>query len=196
MLAVMAETTLQTAWSRLQQLAEPVTSRSERIEYVLEHVDAPWLAPLGMTSGSAAREREQRLYRGGGPEESGGGADAFRHTYAAALMTARAQRLGVDAERAADLVVGAGDARERDTNALGYNPASGEMDRHNNRVGAQISLDAGPGIGERALARRVLEAMRSGQLTIMDEAAPDNLRQSTVDDLPERGLGRAPSHAR
>ncbi|MEO6867758.1 MAG: hypothetical protein ABI200_07030 [Gaiellales bacterium] len=104
------------------------------------------------------------------------GPDAFRHTYASALIVYRLMRdRGADATQAVEFLHGAGNAHERDSWAHTFSQDHGryasEMDINNNllghRLGSTLAAEhAASGVdmltGEAQLRHDVLEAIGSG----------------------------------
>ncbi|MCB0877755.1 MAG: hypothetical protein KDC46_02085 [Thermoleophilia bacterium] len=176
-----------------KQLDYVALDRRHQIGVVLRHPTKPWLAGLGLGVARDARAAQEQLY--GTREPLDGPQDAFRHTYAAALMTLRAIRdHGEDPAGAAALAIEAGEAHELDGQD-NNDDLSREMDRFNNHVGAGLAgdgraaggeqADANGFVTEHALRERVLEAMRTGQVQLVDRGAtPAAPRVSGPGDVP------------
>ena len=177
------------------QLDYVALDRRAQIGFVLRHPLKPWLAGMGLGVARDARAAQEQLY--GRAEPLDGPQDAFRHAYAAALFTLRAERdHGQDPETAKALAIAAGEAHEVDGQD-NNDDLSREMDRANNETGASIAGDGRARAGEpaddagfvteQALRQRVLDAMREGRLQLVDRTAtPPGPRDSTRADLPRR----------
>ncbi len=146
------------------QLVRRAVEDHHQALFVLARLDRPWLARVGYAVYDDAKAREQQHFGRGDHLDDDG--DAFRHAWAAALMALRAMRdHGMSRPDAARLVIGLGDAHERDgaDNAA----LSAQMDRVNNRRGVELvgSGRAGAGwISEFELEQHVLDAVRGGRL--------------------------------
>jgi len=117
------------------------------------------------------------------------GPDAFRHTYASALIVYRLMtKLGVSAEKAGAFLDGAGNAHERDSwlhaakmvnlppGVKGHNPQlhsrySSEMDVHNNILGRALGAELA-----------IEHIRRKGTSGALDAAAGERALQQTVLD--------------
>lgn len=140
--------------------------------FLVRNLDHPWLAAQGEGVLRAARQAEARRYGPG--DHLDDDADAFRHTYAAALMTLRSMRdHDVGAADAQQLTVELGDAHEQDgpdpleQDRAGHdNAAASDMDRRNNRAGAALVGDGhastGDWLTEGELRARVATAVDGG----------------------------------
>jgi hypothetical protein len=176
-----------------RQLEYVALDRRAQIGFVLRNLRHPWVGPMGLGVARDARAAQEQLY--GLDEPLDGPQDAFRHAYAAALFTLRAQRdHGADQPTARRLAIGAGEAHEQDgqDNNDEYSRA---MDTANNELGATLVGDgrATPGeqaddrgfVTEDALRQRVLDALRDARVTMVDRSVtPPAMRPSTAADLP------------
>lgn len=132
--------------------------------FVVSNLHRPWLAEVGYGVLDDAKAAERGRY--GASDHLDDDADAFRHAYAAALMTVRAMRdHGATQAEAARLVTGLGDAHERD--GVDNGAHASEMDRHNNRVGVELVGDGRQGAGwvtEAQVEQLVVDALEAGRL--------------------------------
>jgi hypothetical protein len=178
-----------------QQLDYVLLDRRAQVLFVLRHPTKPWLASTGLGVARDARAAQEALY--GMAEPTDGPQDAFRHTWAAALLALRAMRdHGVPSGEAQQLAIEAGEAHEVD--GQDNNDAlSRAMDEHNNAAGAALAGDgrARPGeqadsrgfVTEHALRERVLDAIADGDVELVDRTAdPARARESSAADLPPR----------
>jgi hypothetical protein len=176
-----------------QQLDLVSLDRRAQIGFVLRHPTKPWLLGMGLGVARDARAAQEHYY---GPREPlDGPQDAFRHTYAAALFSLRAMRgHGLDPATAHQLAIQAGAAHEADgqDNNDAYSSA---MDTANNLTGTQVvgdgrarageAADANGFVTEAALRERVLSAIASGTVQVVDRTGSvPSPRPTTIDDLP------------
>jgi len=176
-----------------QQLDYVSLDRRAQIWFVVTNPTRPWIAHMGLGVAEDARAAQVALF--GRPDPLDGPQDAFRHAYAAALFSLRAMRdHGEDPAKAHDLAIRAGAAHEADGQDNNDDLSRG-MDTANNSTGTQLvgdgraargeAADAAGFVTERALADRVLAALGSGQLQLVDrDATPPGPRASTAADLP------------
>lgn len=116
------------------------------------------------------------------------GPDAFRHTGGSALIVHRLmERHGMSWQDARAMLVGSGNAHERDSFLHAHDPVharlSGEMDVHNNEVGARTARRMFA--AHAALGARELERMADAELAKLPQGLQDALR-STEYDLDAR----------
>jgi hypothetical protein len=167
--------------------------RSAEAWFVLSHPTKPWLFSMGMGVANDARGAQESLY---GPREPlDGPQDAFRHTYAAALFSLRALRdHGVGEDEAHELAIAAGAAHEADGQD-NNDDFSREMDTANNLTGTHVvgdgralpgeDADANGFLTEHALQQRVLLAMATGAVELVDRTGSEpSFRASGSGDLP------------
>lgn len=153
--------------------------------FFLRNVTKPWLAPTSYRSATDSISRTKSIF--GGSRESDG-SDAFRHTFASALMTMRIRERGVDATTASQLVTQLGEAHERDTPHRDdpLTKLESQMDLHNNAVGISlvpIASDRHQLPSPEYLTSAVLQATKAGKLIVFE--GKDTLRASGPGDLPQ-----------
>jgi hypothetical protein len=176
-----------------QQLDLVSLDRRAQAWFVLKHPNKPWLLQTGLGVAHDARTAQEHLY--GKAEPLDGPQDAFRHTYAAALMSLRAMRdHGETPDSAHALAIEAGAAHEADGQD-NNDDFSRNMDTFNNHAGTVVAGDgkAQPGehadqdgfVTEHDLRERVLGAIATGQVQLVDRTgATPAARVSTLADLP------------
>lgn len=176
-----------------RQLSYISLDRRSQMWFVIKNARYPWIGPMGLKVASDARAAQERLY--GRSEPLDGPQDAFRHAYAAALFTLRAMRdHNLSQANAAKLALEIGEAHERDGQD-NNDELSRNMDYFNNASGAKIVADGRARdyeqkdergfLTEEALAARVLDAMRQGNLQLVERTkTPANHRYSNESDLP------------
>lgn len=178
-----------------RQLGKLTLDRRAQAWFVISNPGRPWIGPTGIRVATAARTAQESLY--GRAEPLDGPQDAFRHAFAAALLSLRAMRdHGQSTADAHRLAIDAGEAHERDGQD-NNDDFSREMDRSNNRSGTQLigdgrarsdePADAAGYVTELALRERVLDAIGGGRLQLVDRGGSTPVaRPSGVDDLPRQ----------
>ncbi len=144
------------------------------------------------TAEGDARKAEHTLFRSGEKNGYDNGPDAFRHTYASALIVSRLVRnTGMNIDDAIELARDAGMAHENDSHLVGpHYLNSRRMDVHNNELGYRLATEAlrrndAAGFFEARLGVDVLNAIRTRQAVVLDhiDLAP---RPSNANDI-DRG---------
>lgn len=143
--------------------------------FVVSHPNRPWLYSMGYEILNDSHAAERRNFGKADAIDNEG--DAFRHAYAAALMTLRAMRdHGVSQSKAAALSHEAGVAHESDGADNPAGKLSSRMDLYNNQVGIKLVGSGrvdGIWLSEQELERKVLDALENGKLREID---PDQKR--------------------
>lgn len=175
------------------QLDLVTLDRRAQLLLVLRNPTKPWLAPMSIDVARDARAAQHRVF--GAAERLDGPQDAFRHAYAAALLSLRAMREhDVSSSDAHALAIDAGNAHERDGQD-NNDEHSRSMDVTNNEAVVTIVGDGRARAGEahdghgfltdQALRERVLGAIGRGELTVVDRTgAEPTARPTTATDLP------------
>lgn len=149
------------------------------IGFALSHVLEPGKVREGQSSRLDAISAERHIFFHGKQRAgSDGASDAFRHTYAGALMTYRLiHNHGMGADRAANFVRDGGKANEMDSYVTGpRHDYARAMDEHNNDIGialgqklaTQSSKAASPHL-EIELQRAVLDGIAAGASWVLTD---------------------------
>lgn len=160
------------------------------IAFAVAHLAHPGRLAIAYQGELDARNAEQNIFYGGTRRGYDNGPDAFRHTYASALICFRLIRDGgMSPDDAARFTREAGLAHERDSMLTGRHfITSRAMDVHNNDVGIALAVEharrgvAGGAAGDRTLGLAVFDAIRSGRTVVLQSAESDP-RPSRPDDL-------------
>lgn len=138
--------------------------------FALRNLHRPWLVPDALATSRMAHARTSAHFGAVSHVDDVG--DAFRHAYASGHLTLRLARdRGLPLRTAGRLVRQAGHAHELD-GAFNPQKLSSEMDRFNNAVGIQLASlrPGGRWADEAELESRVVNAIRSGELRVLDGA--------------------------
>jgi hypothetical protein len=159
---------------------------------VLRNPHRPWLADTARLAHMDALRTQEALF-GSMAGHIDDEVDAFRHAFGSGLLELRLMRdRGVSQDTAGRLVSAIGRAHELDGVDNVASLAS-RMDDLNNAAGLRIlgdgRLPGGAWIGEAALRDRVLEALRGGELRVIERAADgvERLVATTGATLPRLG---------
>ncbi len=154
-------------------------SRMGRLKFIARNFMHPLRLLTINSAADDARQAELELYRAsnGGKPGSGNGADAFRHTYAMALATARLViDRGMSPQEAGEMAWQAGIANE--TGSENAEPGtrrywSRQMDLHNNQLGIdlgrQLAVQSARGmsLSDQAVRDAVLGAIGGGRALVL-----------------------------
>ena len=157
------------------------------IGFGLRNIVHPHALLIGYQQQHHARERESELFFGGNGKGYDNGADAFRHTYGAALVSYHLVRdAHMSPDAAAQFTREAGIAHENDSQLTGkHADQSRRMDLHNNDVGISIGIEQAvqglhPDGADQRIESAVLSAIARGETWVLD--ADKHVRPTTSAD--------------
>lgn len=156
------------ATTEFRQAGGGVVSRLRNSRHMLQFAAAnaahPQRVMRGADAYSGAVATARRVFANPRPEDV---TDAFRHTYASALMTQRIHAGGTPLDTTLRFVRRLGQAHERDSGLTGLAATQAtHMDLHNNELGMRIAAAAAPGTTEPQLLRSVLDAIGDGRALV------------------------------
>ncbi|MBC7460428.1 MAG: hypothetical protein H7287_03610 [Thermoleophilia bacterium] len=145
-------------------VASRLRNSRHMLQFAATNAAHPARIMRGADAYSSAVTTSRRVFTETRPEDI---TDAFRHTYASALMTQRVHAGGTPPDTTLRFVRRLGQAHERDSGLTGLAATQAtHMDLHNNELGMRIAAAAGPRVTEPQLLRSVLGALADGRALV------------------------------